>query len=103
MTNEERRPRSGSGVQDLGEEVLLSLPPVNSDDWRRAAEAVGGMFVAVVFIEGDRVRRYPCATLATAQRRVDRARERGHEASVILAELRPVFVLPGVVEGLGDV
>lgn len=97
----EQRSRPGgtteAATQTSGDDVKASLPPVTVKDWERAAAAVNGMYIAVVYVTDDKVRRYPCATLATAQRRVDRAVERGHEASVVLAELRPVHVLPPVV------
>ena len=69
-----------------------------ASEWERAAEKINGMFVCIVYIDDGKVRRYPCATLATARRRADRARERGHEASVILAELRPCTAIPAVKE-----
>lgn len=101
---ERRRPLPGSGAHDPGHEVdTPRIRPAGlahlhvADDADRAAESVNGMFVAVVSVTTDKVRRYPYATLAAAQRRVDRAREAGHEASVVLAELRPVFYVAGVV------
>lgn len=99
-----RPPAKKDSAHDPSHEVdIIRIPaaePVHlhvADDADRAAESINGMFVAVVSVTTDKVRRYPFVTLAAAQRRVDRAREAGHEASVILAELRPVYYVPAVV------
>ncbi|PSK99755.1 hypothetical protein CLV30_11758 [Haloactinopolyspora alba] len=96
MDTYESRPH-GAAPESTAQTTETSLPPLTAEDWEHAARAVNGLFVAVVHLASDRLRRYPYATLAAAQRKVDRARENGHEASVVLAELRPVVVLPEVV------
>lgn len=59
------------------------------------AEHVDGAFVLVVRVTGDRYRRRCFLTAASAQRAADRALARGENATVFLAELRPLFRLTG--------
>ena len=80
-----------------GSHAVTTLPPVTDQVWQDAAERVNGLFVAVVYVTDGKVRRRAFVTLAAAQAHADRARDRGYECSVVLAELRPCYVLPGVV------
>lgn len=65
------------------------------------AAAVAATFVAVVVTgytdEGEpRYRRHPVMSLAAAQRRVNKAREAGHDAEIVVCELMPVAVMPRI-------
>ncbi|MEO7980340.1 MAG: hypothetical protein ABI807_05560 [Sporichthyaceae bacterium] len=53
---------------------------------------VDGALVVVVCTSAGRYRRRVFLTLASAERSAERAREAGHEASVVLARLVPVEV-----------
>jgi hypothetical protein len=94
----ESRP-GGRHPEKTAKSTAINVPPAwdIGADWQRACEAVNGAFCVVIYLADEKVRRRVFFSLVAAQRHVDRARERGHEASVVLAELRPAYVLPGVV------
>ena len=59
----------------------------------RLAQFVQGVFVTVVQDERGHARRRTYLSLSAAQHAVERARDRGHEASVVLCQLQPVGVV----------
>lgn len=59
----------------------------------RLAQFVQGVFVTVVQDDRGHARRKIYLSLAAAQHAVERARDRGHEASVVLCQLQPVGVI----------
>lgn len=59
------------------------------------AAHVDGSFVLVVHVTGDRYRRRCFLTAQSAQRAADRATARGDNATVYLAELKPLYRLVG--------
>jgi hypothetical protein len=65
-------------------------PDVETQDWQSICARMGGAFVVLVTITGERCRRRPYMTVAAAQRAVERAVDRGETAVVVLAELRPL-------------
>jgi hypothetical protein len=54
---------------------------------------LSGVYVVVVTIDGDHVRRRVYLNLPAAQRAQERARERGQAVEVVLAALEPVGVV----------
>ncbi|MEZ0490786.1 hypothetical protein AB2L28_00860 [Kineococcus sp. TBRC 1896] len=51
---------------------------------------VSGALVVVVKLDGDHYRRRTFLTLKAAERAVERAQARGHQAEVVLCSLQPV-------------
>lgn len=59
----------------------------------KAAAVAGGAFVVVTHTFADRHVRRVHLTLAAAQRAVERAEDRGHQAQILLARIVPVGVV----------
>jgi hypothetical protein len=59
------------------------------------AQHVDGIFVVVVGTTSGRYRRRCFLTVAAAERHANRARAAGHNCTVYLAELRPLWKLAG--------
>lgn len=58
-----------------------------------AARVAGGAFVVATHTYGDRHVRRVHLTLAAAQRAVERAEDRGHQAHIVLSRIVPVGVV----------
>lgn len=93
MTGKTRRGRPGQ-VAPSSQLAPPSLVPVDSalDD---IAQHVGGTFVLVVETTAGRYRRRCFLTAAAAEKASKRALDVGHNATVYLAELRPLWRLQG--------
>lgn len=65
------------------------------DDWDATAHHVDGTFVLVVKVTGGLYRRRCFMTAAAAQRACQRATSRGENATVWLAELKPLHRVIG--------
>lgn len=101
MTHEKGAPRSaGSAPSEWSGRPVPSVTPHAAGSSTLAeldvlAEQVAGAFVLVVHVTGGRYRRRCFLTAASAQRAADRALARGENATVYLAELRPLYRLIG--------
>ena len=60
------------------------------DKWQRLALHIDGAFVMVVETTHGKYRRRVWLTLAAAERAAEKARDAGHDAVVMLAELKPL-------------
>ncbi|MCI1963287.1 MAG: hypothetical protein LKJ18_03945 [Ancrocorticia sp.] len=94
MTTAKRNRPAGYGTES---EVLsagsnsFSLP--DPTDVRSVQDSVDGVFVAVVELANGNHRRKCCFGLASAEKAVRRANERGQHASIVLCQLAPVGVI----------
>lgn len=102
MRSEERRPacpRNGALHDNQPTAPILGQPvEVRLDaDLDAIAQHLNGAFVVVVEISGEPVkyRRRTYLSVAAAQRAVVRAGERGQNARVYLAELKPLYRVIG--------
>jgi hypothetical protein len=79
------------------------LLPVDAID--AIAKHIDGTFVVVVRSTGGRYRRRCFLSAASAEKAARNAQEAGHDATVFLAELRPLWKLAGSTPDLfsGDV
>lgn len=57
-----------------------------------------GAFCVVVEVHPDRYRRRVFMTLKAAEAHVNRARGRGQSCRIVLAELRPLYILSGTAQ-----
>ena len=73
----------------------LSLTPVAADPLDELARQISGAFVVVVETNGGQYRRRVFLTVAAAERHSRRAQDAGHNATVYLAELKPLWRLNG--------
>ncbi|GAA1428488.1 hypothetical protein GCM10009616_08200 [Microlunatus lacustris] len=91
-----RRTREGRPRQDAPSLKLAhpSLDPVD-DVLDEIAQHVGGTFVLVVEISSGRYRRRCFLTAAAAEKAASKALAGGHNATVYLAELKPLWRLQG--------
>ena len=69
--------------------------PSRTDEWARLAAAVNGAFVVLVETSHGKYRRRVWLTLAAAERAVIKAQDAGHNAVVVLAELKPLYRVEG--------
>lgn len=72
-----------------------SMIPVADDPRDELAKVIDGAFVVVVKVTGGRYRRRAFLTAAAAEKAAAKAMDAGHDATVYLAELRPVWKLIG--------
>lgn len=71
------------------------LPFLHIEDADAAAEAVEGALVVCVRVADAKYRRRVFLTAKAAEAAVRRARGRGQTATLLLAELRPTYVVGG--------
>lgn len=64
-------------------------------DWDKIAAHLDGAFVILVKTTRGTYRRRCFLTVASAERAVQRAQERGENAVVVLAELKPLYRVAG--------
>ena len=102
QTNQPRR--GDGGADDVAAEnpgdggiSRFSLDPV-TDPLDDIAAHVDGSFVLVVKVTGGRYRRRCFLTAASAERAARRAQAAGHNATIYLAELNPLWKLAGGAE-----
>jgi len=93
--NEERRPRQETAPTTSTKKSTPSLPLETVDALDALAKAVDGTFVVVVEHPGARYRRRAYLTVASAERSAANARAKGHNVTVYLAELKPLWRLVG--------
>lgn len=84
--NENGRPWQGGPMSSTAINDTASLAPS-----RAAVAAVEHAHAVVVETPAGRVNRRLFLSLHSAERALDRARERGHEATMLLVELVPVL------------
>jgi hypothetical protein len=87
-TQEDRPARECEATEVHGQANTSSVATAD-----RLAQYVQGVYVVVVQVGEDRLRRRVYLNLPSAQRAVERAQDRGHEASVVLCQLQPVGVI----------
>lgn len=68
---------------------------LRAEDWDKIAEHIDGAYVLLVKTTAGRYRRRCFLTVASAERAVQRAQERGENAVVVLAELKPLYRVVG--------
>lgn len=84
---------SGASSKSLAGDAL-SLPSFVVD-WQRLAAQVDGAFVVLVETSHGKYRRRVWLTLAAAERAAIKAQDAGHNAVVMLAELKPLYRVEG--------
>lgn len=87
-----RPPGEGSGSKRSGEDST-NVPLLGGLD--ALAAAVDGAFVVVVEVTGGKYKRRCFLTAASAERAAARATDRGENATVYLAELKPLWKVRG--------
>lgn len=88
-------------VQAFPGAAPIVSPP--ADDWEDLAAHVNGAFVVVVETPHGTYRRRVWLTLAPAERAARAAQDAGHNAVVLLAELRPLYRVEGSKPDLGRI
>lgn len=97
----ERPGKTGASSKLDGDQTSSSLsivPPTTvgtSDELQEYATAIDGAFAVVVRTAHGRYRRRVWLTLAPAERAVEKAIEAGHNAEIMIVELRPVYRVAG--------
>ncbi len=94
MSAYERRP-AGAASETAAKQSEVSLHLEALDALDALAKAVDGTFVVVVEHSGAKYRRRAYLTVASAERSAANARAQGHNVTVYLAELRPLWRLAG--------
>ncbi|MEU4287801.1 hypothetical protein AB0E63_06230 [Kribbella sp. NPDC026596] len=89
--NDKSRPEAAPGSDS--EKLESTLTPLGGLD--AVATAVDGAFVLVVEVTGGKYRRRCFLTAASAERAAGKATARGENATVYLAELKPLWKLRG--------
>lgn len=84
----------GTGLQKSVADAE-AMVPVADDPRDELARLIDGTFVVVVKATGGRYRRRAFLTAAAAEKAAAKATAAGHNATVYLAELRPVWRLIG--------
>ena len=84
----------GTGLQKSVADAE-AMVPVADDPRDELARLIDGTFVVVVKAAGGRYRRRAFLTAAAAEKAAAKATAAGHNATVYLAELRPVWRLIG--------
>lgn len=87
-SNEDRPGLASEATEDHGQAIASSVPAAD-----RLAQYVQGVYVVVVQVGEDRLRRRVYLNLPSAQRAAERAQDRGHTAVVALARLDVVGVI----------
>ena len=90
----EERPAKALPVNSTAIKYGSSLPST-ADDWQKLAAHVNGAFVVLVETSHGNYRRRVWLTLAAAERAAIKAQDAGHNAVVVLAELRPLYRVEG--------
>ncbi len=72
----------------------------SSDEWQSYAKQIDGAFVVIVKITAGTYKRRCYFTVEAAQDAVKRANARGENATIFMAELKPLYRVEG---GGGDV
>jgi hypothetical protein len=85
-------PRQGAASNKLAN---ASLVPLSNDPLDDLAKEIDGSFVLVVKLSGGKYRRRCFLTAAAAERAARNAQDAGHNATVFLAELKPLWRLAG--------
>lgn len=90
--------RRGGPGQETASALLAEpmLPPAELDALDELASVVAGTFVIVVELQNGRLRRQCFLTAAAAEKAAARALAAGHNPSVYLAELKPLWLLKGL-------
>jgi hypothetical protein len=84
------RPRQSSPIQIANPSLLPVTDPLDE-----VAHHVDGTFVLVVKVTGGKYRRRCFLTAKAAERAARNAQAAGHNATVFLAELKPLWKLAG--------
>src|SRR4051812_8724074 len=92
-----------AGPQQTGSETSAATKIESNLTWRSdvlaglddLARLVDGTFVVVVQVTGGKYRRRCFLTAASAERAARRATDRGENATVYMAELKPLWKLTG--------
>lgn len=95
--NDESTPKGAPETTGKKSATSVTLSAVKSDEY---AERVDGAYVVVVKAPNGRLQSTRVfMTVSSAERAVVSATRRGRQSRIILAELRPLFVVtPGVAE-----
>jgi hypothetical protein len=80
------------GDETLNADLILVSPADNRDELVRV---IDGTFVVVVKVTGGRYRRRCFLSLRAAQDAARRAQQHGETAAVVMAELRPLWLVSG--------
>jgi hypothetical protein len=88
-------PAAGDGASSVSPGALLPVSPLDA-----IAQHIDGAFVIVVRTSGGRYRRRCFLSAASAERAARNALEAGHDATVFLAELKPLWKLNTVTPDL---
>jgi hypothetical protein len=91
--NDRSRPGEGGSETTTNDGVKAILSPVAPLD--EIAHHVDGTFVLVVKVTGGKYRRRCFLSSASAEKAARNALEAGHNATVYLAELKPLWKLAG--------
>jgi hypothetical protein len=88
-----KSPAGNGALETDGEKVNPTLTPLGGLD--AVAAHVDGTFVVVVEVTDGKYRRRCFLTAASAERAAARATDRGENATVYLAELKPLWKIRG--------
>jgi len=94
MMRRESRPTTEAAIPEKMADGPLPTVPQTPDADEIAAH-IDGTFVVLVHTTGGRYRRRCFLTVKAAEAAVLRATDAGHNAVVVLAELKPVYRLIG--------
>ena len=92
--NDRSRPGEGGSETTTNDGVKAILSPL-TDPLDEIAHHVDGTFVLVVKVTGGKYRRRCFLSAASAEKAARNALEAGHDATVFLAELKPLWRLTG--------
>ena len=90
--------RRGRPSQEAPSLKIANASLVPTDPLDDIAAHVDGSFVLVVKVTGGKYRRRCFLTAASAERAARRAQDAGHNATIYLAELKPLWKLTGGTE-----
>ncbi len=91
----ESRPHKVEAAPGGPADDLSPILPTTSHGWDDFARHIDGTFVVVVRLNGGKYRRRAYLTVKSAELAARRAKARGENAVVILAELRPLYRVIG--------
>jgi hypothetical protein len=89
--NERGRPRGRAANSQRTSSEGAEDTAILTRDLDELARVLDGAFVVVVKTTGGRYRRRCFLSVAAAERAAARAVEAGHNATIVLAELRPLY------------
>ena len=101
QTNQPRRGDGGAddvAAENPGDGGISHVSLVPTHPLDDIAAHVDGSFVLVVKVTGGKYRRRCFLTAASAERAARRAQAAGHNATIYLAELKPLWKLAGGTE-----